>query len=441
MAAKNTESGSGSSEGITCTEKMPAGATAGGADIVVVGGGMVGALTALAMAHCDLNVTVIEQSEPRRFSPERHDIRVSAISHATQQMFKAVGAWQYMVEARVCPYSRMRVWDKSSTAKTCFDSSEVGHRQLGFIVENGLIQDALWQQLLMMPNVSLRCPARVVALQSTAKGATLTLDDGDVLQAALLVAADGAQSAVRALLDIETDGEIYNQHAMVATVRTDLPQQDITWQRFTDTGPQAFLPLTDNRASLVWYNSEQRISELLALEEASLIQAIENEFPAQLGKLLSIDATGSFPLQWSHANQYVKPGVALVGDAAHAVHPLAGQGVNLGMLDAAVLLQCVTDGIYQGREPGDLRVLRRYERWRKPANAMMIRMLDGIQKAFQPDEHSSAQAALLKALRTGALNLADKVTPINKSCMRSAMGLSGELPDLAHGRLPEQFVA
>lgn len=433
MATKNTQSGSGRSEGVSRSEKNLAGDT----DIAVVGGGMVGALTALAMARCDLNVTVVEQRKPQRFSLENHDIRVSAISHATQQMFKAVGAWQYIADARVCPYSRMQVWDKASTAETCFDSAHVGHRQLGFIVENRLIQDALWQQLLQLPNVSLKCPASVVGLQSTANGTTLTLDNEEVVQTGLLVAADGAQSAIRSMLGIETTGDVYNQHAMVVTVRTELPQQDITWQRFTDTGPQAFLPLADNRASLVWYNSEQRISELLALEEESLMSAIEDEFPSLLGKLLSIDATGSFPLQWSHASQYVKPGVALVGDAAHAVHPLAGQGVNLGMLDAAVLLQCVVDGMQQGREAGDLRLLRRYERWRRPANEMMIRMLDGIQKVFQPDEQSSLQATFFKALRTGALNMADKVTPINKACMRSAMGLSGELPDLAHGRLPD----
>jgi len=256
MATKNTQSGSGRSEGVSRSEKNLAGDT----DIAVVGGGMVGALTALAMARCDLNVTVVEQRKPQRFSLENHDIRVSAISHATQQMFKAVGAWQYIADARVCPYSRMQVWDKASTAETCFDSAHVGHRQLGFIVENRLIQDALWQQLLQLPNVSLKCPASVVGLQSTANGTTLTLDNEEVVQTGLLVAADGAQSAIRSMLGIETTGDVYNQHAMVVTVRTELPQQDITWQRFTDTGPQAFLPLADNRGVSVtaWQTAVNR---------------------------------------------------------------------------------------------------------------------------------------------------------------------------------------
>jgi len=408
------------------------------ADVIIVGGGMVGALTALAMARCDLNVTVIEQRPPQGYSSDSHDIRVSAISHASLQMFKAVGAWQFMEDSRVCPYRRMHVWDNASAAKTSFDSSRIGHSQLGFIVENSLIQDALWQQLSTLSNVSVRCPGRVVALESTEQGASLTLDDGETIATGLLIAADGAQSVVRSLQGIDTSGESYNQHAMVATVRTELPQQDITWQRFTDTGPQAFLPLVGNRASLVWYHTADRITELVALEEGALISAFENAFPDRLGKLLCIEKTGSFPLQWSHADQYVKPGFALVGDAAHAVHPLAGQGVNLGMLDAAALLQCVVDGSVRGKSVGDIRHLRRYERWRKPANELMIRMLDGIQQAFQPE--SGVQGDVLKLLRTSALNLTDKIEPLNKTCMRAAMGLSGELPDLACGQLPYPVV-
>ncbi len=408
----------------------------GNSDVVVVGGGMVGAMTALAFAQCDLTVTVVEKKAPAEFDTLQHDIRVSAISHATLEMFKAVGAWQTMQSTRVCPYRRMLVWDSASSARTRFNSSDIGYHQLGYIVENSLIQTALWQQLQQLSNVDIQCPAMITSLDLQEDEAILNLDSGETLRCGLVVAADGSQSAVRSLAGIEVDGESYLQHALVATVTTEIEQQDITWQRFTDTGPQAFLPLTGNRASMVWYHRAERVAELKALPEAAFIHQMESEFPEQLGKLLSVEQMGSFPLQWSHARQYVLPRFALVGDAAHAVHPLAGQGVNLGMLDASALVQCVVEGLGKGKGVGDIRALRRYERWRKPSNERMIRMLDGIQQVFQTQERSAMQAGLLKAARTAALRVADSAGPVNKACMRAAMGLSGEIPELARGRLP-----
>lgn len=411
----------------------------GDSDVIVLGGGMVGALTALAFARCDLQVTLIEKQAPAEFSTDTHDIRVSAISHASMQMFKAVGAWDEMQDTRVCPYKRMLVWDQSSTARTRFESSDIGYQQLGFIVENSLIQFSLWQQLRQLDNVCIRSPASITDLELRDDNAIVRLNNGEPLHASLVVGADGSHSFARNLAGIKVNGESYEQHALVATVVTEMDQQDITWQRFTDTGPQAFLPLQGNRASMVWYHTESRITELKALPEEQFIRAVESEFPKALGRIESVVQLGSFPLSWSHARQYIKPRFALVGDAAHAVHPLAGQGVNLGMLDAATLVQCVMDGLNQGRAPGDLRVLRRYERWRKPANELMIRVLDGIQQAFQPHDKSSVQAGVLKAARTAALKVADSVGPINKTCIRSAMGLSGDLPELAVGRLPDSL--
>jgi len=234
----------------------------GSTDIVVVGGGMVGAMTALAFARCDLTVTVVEKKSPAPFDPLEHDIRVSAISHATLEMFKAVDAWQTMHNTRVCPYKRMLVWDNASTARTRFNSADIGYPQLGYIVENSLIQTALWQQLQQQANVEIQCPASIETLDLQEDGASLTLDNGQTLNAEMVVAADGSQSTVRSLAGIEVDGESYQQHALVATVKTEIAQQDITWQRFTDTGPQAFLPLVGNRASMVWYHSAERVAEL-----------------------------------------------------------------------------------------------------------------------------------------------------------------------------------
>ncbi len=403
------------------------------ADVIVVGGGMVGSLTAAALASCGLDVIVLEQQAPANYQSASHDLRVSAISVATEQMFAAVGAWSYIEAMRLCPFRRMAVWDAETTAKTEFDSADIGCEHLGYIVENRVIQLGLWQRLQTLDNVRIHCPARIAGLSVNSDCAVVELDDQTTVQASLIVAADGAKSMVRSLSDIGTEGDFYDQHALVATVRTSLPQQDITWQCFTPDGPQAFLPLTENRASMVWYHSAEFIAELKNMPPEKFLRRMESEFPERLGGLEELIDIGSFPLKWQQAQQYVKPRIALVGDAAHSVHPLAGQGVNMGMLDAAALVECITERYGGGADIGSLRILRRYERWRKGSNALMIKMLDSIHRAFQPGDNN---AALLKLLRGAALHGAEKIPQLNSLCMKMAMGLAGDLPALAKGRLP-----
>lgn len=403
------------------------------ADVVIVGGGMVGSLTAAALACCGIDVIVLEQKPPSAFDLKSHDIRVSALSVATEKMFEAVGAWHFIKEMRACPFRRMQVWDGESDAKTDFDSARIGRPYLGHIVENSVIQLALWQRLKELENVRVMSPASITDLSVNTHHAMVHLNNGSTITASLVVAADGARSLVRKLAGIGVTGESYDQHALVATVTTALPQQDITWQRFTPTGPQAFLPLTENRASMVWYQSAEVIAELKSLPPEQFLQAMQKEFPDQLGGLESLLNIGSFPLQWQQADHYAKPRVALVGDAAHSVHPLAGQGVNMGMLDAAALVESVVKPFAAGQDIGGMRTLRSYERWRKGNNAAMIDMLDRIHDAFQPSENSNT---LMKVLRGVALHGADKITPLNTACMKMAMGLSGDLPRLAKGDLP-----
>ena len=393
---------------------------------------MVGSLTAVALAECGFDVSLIERKWPDAFDAGRHDLRVSAISHATQRMFEALDVWSDMVAMRVCPYARMRVWEADS--QTEFNSDSIGRPQLGHIVENRVIQQALLQRAQQL--VRVICPASIESLSTTTDGVLVRLDNGDELSASLLVAADGANSAARQLAGITTNGESYDQHALVASVTTSLPQQNITWQRFTPDGPQAFLPLSGSRASLVWYQEAEFIESLKTLSDTELADAFHQHFPAELGEILSIEGRGSFPLSWQHATNYVKPGVALVGDSAHSVHPLAGQGVNMGMLDAAALVEVVATA---GRHNiGSLRVLRRYERWRKGSNEMMIRFLHSIQRAFQPEplEAGLLQQSAIKVARRFALSAAHHARPLNRQCIKIAMGLSGDLPELAHGRLP-----
>ncbi len=400
-------------------------------DVIVVGGGMVGALTAAALGACGIDVVLLEKTAPAPFDAEVHDLRVSAVSEASERMLEAVGAWDGIRQMRLCPYRRMLVWESQSTAQTLFDSSTIGLPHLGHIVENRVIQLGLWQQLQEMDNVTMVCPGQVDSLQIETERVVIS-SGGQEYSAALVVAADGANSAVRSMANIDVEGETYNQHALVATVATDEPQQDITWQRFTPNGPQAFLPLSGHRASMVWYESGETIAMLKQLPDDEFLRAMESSFPERLGGLRSLEGLGSFPLKWQHANDYVGPRLALVGDAAHSVHPLAGQGVNMGMLDAAALVECIVDQHAKGGDIGSSRGLRRYERWRRPQNNVMIRMLDGIHQAFQPQSH----AVVISTLRGFALRGADKIRPLNALCIKLAMGLEGDLPQLARGRLP-----
>lgn len=400
-------------------------------DVIVVGGGMVGALTAAALGACGIDVVLLEKTAPAPFDAEVHDLRVSAVSEASERMLEAVGAWDGIRQMRLCPYRRMLVWESQSKAQTLFDSSTIGLPHLGHIVENRVIQLGLWQQLQEMDNVTMVCPGQVDSLQIETERVVIS-SGGQEYSAALLVAADGANSAVRSMANIDVEGETYNQHALVATVATDEPQQDITWQRFTPNGPQAFLPLSGHRASMVWYESGETIAMLKQLPDDEFLRAMESSFPERLGGLRSLEGLGSFPLKWQHANDYVGPRLALVGDAAHSVHPLAGQGVNMGMLDAAALVECIVDQHAKGGDIGSSRGLRRYERWRRPQNNVMIRMLDGIHQAFQPQSH----AVVISTLRGFALRGADKIRPLNALCIKLAMGLEGDLPQLARGRLP-----
>lgn len=402
-------------------------------DVIVVGAGMVGSLTALALGACGVDVVLVEKNQPADFDPSHHDLRVSAISYATERMFDAVGAWDALQAMRACPFRRMMVWDQQSEAKTVFNSADIGRPHLGHIVENRVVQLALWKRIRELENVQWCCPAGVEKLQMDAAQALVTLGDNTKIAAPLVVAADGAGSRVRQLAGIAVQGDSYEQQALVATVTTALPQQDITWQRFTADGPQAFLPLTGNRASMVWYQSADYIAGLKRLSESDFLRAMESEFPSQLGSLKGLLGIGSFPLSWQQAEHYVQPRVALVGDAAHSVHPLAGQGVNMGMLDAAALVECVVGRYIDGADIGSLRSLRRYERWRKGENALMIKMLDGIHYAFQPDDRT---ALVFKALRSAALHGAHNIRPLNSMCMKVAMGIAGDLPRLARGRLP-----
>jgi len=387
---------------------------------------MVGSMLAAAVAPLGLKVVVLENQLPAAFDHDSpYDLRVSALSIASENMLTAVGAWQHVQQMRSAPYQRMKVWDGEAGGATTFDSNEVGHAHLGTIVENRVIQLALHQALEDSASVSIRSPVSVKDIDVAANKVNVFLEGGEVVTTKLLVGADGARSTVRQLAGIESVNKSYPQHALVASVSTRSPQQDITWQRFMPTGPQALLPLQGSRASMVWYHSADEIERLLALGDADFLNEMQQAFPLDSGELISISARASFPLVCAHARHYVQARLALVGDAAHSVHPLAGQGVNMGLLDAATLAQSITRAHQKNRDIGNLSVLRPYERARRGENTAMIKILDGFYEAFKP------QPLVVKKVRSGLLDSAQRLHPMRKLIMKHAMGIRGDLPDLA----------
>lgn len=407
-------------------------------DVIVAGGGMVGGLLAAALgatsgAGTPLSVCVLEAARPEPFDAggePPHDIRVSAVSVASERLFRAVGAWEGVLSRRACPFRRMRVWDGEANAThhrgTEFDAHEVGELALGHIVENRVLQLALLDCIEDLPSLSLRCPARLASFKRDPDTSRISvkLESGESLTAQLLVGADGARSTVRKQTGIAMPRSEYEQRAMVATVTTKLPQQDITWQRFVPTGPQAMLPLSGQHASLVWYHNVEEIERLSSLDETTFIGELHAAFPSELGVITGVHQRASFPIAKALAERYVDERIALVGDACHTVHPLAGQGVNLGMLDAGALAETLRDANVAGKDIGLTRTLRRYERWRRGENAMMAQVLDGFHNAFSP------QPAPIRHVRAAALDLAARISPARKLVTRYASGLAGDLPTL-----------
>lgn len=396
-------------------------------DVVIVGGGMVGAAVACALGGSHLKVAVIENEFPQEFSSEQpHDLRVSALSIASKTILETVGAWQGIENRRVCPFKRMRVWETAGDTEFCSD--DIGRSELGFIVENRVTQLALLERLHAFENIELICPARIETLNySNHADNEMILNNGRILTTKLLVAADGAQSKIRQGVGLGVTSWDYGQHALVIYIETAYEQQDITWQRFVASGPQAFLPLTGNFGSIVWYNSPDEVKRLQAVSPDDLKAELMATFPDELGEVTRVIAATSFPLTRRHAQNYVKHGVVLVGDAAHTINPLAGQGVNIGLLDAAALAEVILEATQQGRSISDVSVLKRYETMRRTENLKMMTVMDVFYQTFSND------ILPLKFLRNLGLGLAERVKPLKNKVMRGAMGLDGALPKLARG--------
>ncbi|MDD2723453.1 MAG: FAD-dependent monooxygenase [Methylovulum sp.] len=397
-------------------------------DVVIVGGGMVGSAVACGLGGSALKVAVIEASLPMPFENDQpHDLRVSALGIASKNILETVGAWDGVVGRRLCPFRRMRVWETAGDTEFCSD--DINYPELGYIVENRVTQLSLLERLQVFDNVELICPALIDKIDYyPGKPSEIKLGDGRMLSARLLVAADGAQSRVRQAVGLGVTSWDYGQHALVIYIETAYGQQDITWQRFVPSGPQAFLPLTGHYGSIVWYNSPDEVSRLKSLSDEALKLELVAAFPDCLGQVVRVLGTANFPLKRQHAQRYVKSGVVLVGDAAHTINPLAGQGVNIGLLDAAALAEVLVDAVKKGRDISDLAILKRYEQLRRTENLKMMTVMDAFYQVF------SNNLLPVKLLRNFGLGLAERILPAKNKLMRNAMGLEGNLPKLARGQ-------
>ena len=397
--------------------------------VAIAGGGPVGLALAALLGRRpdDLDVRLYEPRPAPRWDPDAMDLRVYALSRASQNILGHLGAWDAIAAARASPYRRMRVWHGGSPAGAgalTFDSADAGEPDLGHIVEDILCRDRILRAL-RDTSAKVAFGTGIESVEPGDRAVRITTGDGETVSATVLIAADGSDSPIRGRLNFPVTEFSYGQCAVVTHVATERGHGETAWQRFLPDGPLAFLPLLDGRSSVVWSTGPEHAETLCRADEEDFLAELQAAAGDALGRIRSASRRAGFPLRAIHANRYCLPRVALAGDAAHTVHPLAGQGMNLGLLDAAALAEVILDALARDEDPGDLRVLRRYERRRKGANLKMLLALDGLHRLFRLSARGMPR---LRALGLGAVDSA----PLLKGLlMDEALGLRGDLPAAA----------
>jgi 2-octaprenylphenol hydroxylase len=391
-------------------------------DVIIVGAGMVGATFAAALgSEKNLRIALIEPFALKPISvSDPADLRVSAISQASEHLLKNLNIWPHLINDRLSPFTDMKVWETEASA-IHFDSADIGESHLGHLIENRHIQQACLSQCQQYPNIDFICPDK----PSSKDGNTLVLDSGRELSADLIVAADGAQSPLREWVGIQTKGWDYEQQGIVCTVTTELPHLKTARQRFLPEGPLAFLPLANpHQCSIVWSNSTEEAQLLNQLSDEDFKHTLAKAFNHKLGKIVDVSQRASFPLKLRHAEHYIEPGFALVGDAAHTIHPLAGQGVNIGFLDAATLAEIVIETHRKRRDIGSLHMLAKYQRRRKGDNIAIQLTMDAFKRVF-----GSNNPAIRLARQCG-FNTVNNSSLLKNIFMHQASGQRFANPDL-----------
>lgn len=388
-------------------------------DIIIVGCGTVGLTAALLLAkNPTLNIAILEASAiSPAWNKDKIDHRVSAISLASQNIFQQLQVWPTILKKRASPYHKMHVWDENSNGEIHFDCREVDEPQLGFIIEDNVVRASLLEKIQEHANITLFFSQKLIALQETEDEIILTTNQDQTFKTKLLIGADGANSVVRDLAKIAMDVQDYGHTAIVTQVETELSHQQTAWQRFLTTGPLAFLPLQDkNTCSIVWSTLPNDAHALLQQDEQIFCETLGQAFAHRLGKIKSISARYHFPLRMRHVKNYVKHRIALIGDAAHTLHPLAGQGVNLGLQDALVLSEVILQAIEKNRDFASFATLRKYERARKSNNLLMLHFVGMIKKVF------GSENRMVQTLRDKGLNGLNDVSLIKKFFVNYALG-------------------
>jgi len=401
-------------------------------DIAIVGAGLVGSSAACALAALNpkLNIALVDGGTPPKaieayplMAPDVHnfDPRVVALTQQSQRLLAEVNAWPLIEKNRAGAYTDMQVWDADGTGHIEFDCSEVQQNSLGHIVENRLLVSALWQCIGQQSNIATMLETKVEDLLEMAGGNQLQLDHGDNISATLVLACDGALSPLRQKMQLATREWDYGHNAIVATIKTEQPHQQTARQRFMASGPLAYLPLggdpNQQYCSVVWSCQPELADELMALDEQDFCQRIGAALELQLGQVLAVSKRFSIPLRQRHASDYIKPGFALAGDAAHTIHPLAGQGVNLGLQDVIAFAAEIGRALERDIDLAEPSILRRYQRSRKADNLTMMATMEGFKRLFGSNDLS------VRWLRNEGMKLMNDIPILKNTIIRKAMGL------------------
>lgn len=390
-------------------------------DIAVIGGGLIGGVLTLLLRRAGYQVAVIETREPVTGIDERPDPRALAVTPASRCILERCGVWAKLPISRIGPFHGMQVWDAGGTGEIRFADRDVGEPVLGYIIEAGVMQYAVDTALAADGGIDWYRPATPAAFKPKSDKAVVALDDGRSLAAQLVIGADGQQSRGRLLAGISYPETPYPQKAVAAVVQTEQAHGAIARQRFMADGPLAFLPMADtHQCGIVWSTAPDHARRLLDMPDEDFANALARGLERRLGAITAVGRRGGFPLIRAQATRYVRERFALVGDAAHSIHPLAGQGANMGWLDAACLAEVLAAA--PGGDPGSLRGLRRYERWRRSDNQLMQLALDGLHHLFRRSEMP------VRLLRSLGLTVTDRSGPVKHLLMRYAMGRIGDLP-------------
>ena len=392
-------------------------------DLIVVGAGMVGAAFAclLARSNAGLSIALLEARATAAFNPEQFDPRVAALTKKSRSLLDCCGAWDSIAAQRVSAYGAMQVWDAEGTGEIHFDCQDVQQPNLGHIVENSLVVESLLAEVSKLANIDFLCPVSVAQYSQSESQVSVELSSGEQLVAPLLVAADGGNSSIREQFKFATREWDYGHSAIVATVQTESVHQQTAWQRFMSTGPLALLPLNKqgdhHYCSLVWSQESAEAERLMALDNVAFCTELSRASEHCVGEILSVDKRYAIPLRQRHAKDYVVERVALLGDAAHTIHPLAGQGVNLGFADVKALVDTLCAEAKRGNDLGSLMCLNKYQRLRKPENLATMAAMEGFKRLFAADN------VAVRLLRNMGLGKVNKIKPLKNEIIKQVMGL------------------